>query len=70
LGLVGSWQVGELDAVVGEHDLDPVGHGGDKSLQEGARGLCIGLMDELSDRELEGAVDGDQEIELCPCAIG
>jgi hypothetical protein len=53
-----------LDAVVGEHDLDPVGRGGDKGLQEGARGLRIGLVDELSDRELGGAVDGDEEIEL------
>ena len=53
-----------MDAVVGEHDLDPVGHGGDKGLQEGARGLRIGLVDELSDRELGGAVDGDEEIEL------
>jgi hypothetical protein len=48
-----------LDAVVGEHDLDPVEHGG-----EGARGLRICLVDELSDRELGGAVDRDEEIEL------
>ena len=57
-------QVGELDAGVGEHNLDPVGHGGDKGLQDGARGLRSGLVDELSDRELGGAVDGDEEIEL------
>ena len=42
----------------------PVGRGGDKGLQEGARGLRIGLVGELSDRELGGAVDGDEETEL------
>ena len=42
----------------------PVGHGGDKGLQEGARGLHIGLVDELSDRELGSSIDGDEEIEL------
>jgi len=57
-------QVGELASIVGEHDLDPVGHGGDNSLQEEARGLGIGLVDEPSDRELGGAVDRDEEIEL------
>jgi len=58
------WQIGELDAIVGEHDLDSVGHGGDKGLQEGARGLRIGLVDELSDCELGGAVGLDEEIEF------
>jgi hypothetical protein len=53
-----------LDSIVGEHDLDPVGHTGDKGLQEGARGLHIGLADELSDRELGSSIDGDEEIEL------
>ena len=41
-----------------------VGRGGDKGLQEGAPGRRIGLVDELSDCELGGAVDGDEEIEL------
>ena len=41
-----------------------LGHGGDKGLQEGARGLRIGLVDELGDRELGWAVDRDKEIEL------
>src|SRR5215831_11321800 len=58
------WQIGELDSIVGEHDLDLVGHSGDKGLQEGARSLRIGFVDELSDRELGGAVDRDKEIEL------
>ena len=61
------WQIGELDAIVGEHDLNPAGQGGDKGLQEGARGLRIGLVDELSDRKLGGAVDRDEEIELSVC---
>ena len=58
------WQIGELDSIVGEHDLDPVGHGGGEGLQEGARGLCISLVDELSDSKLGGAVDRYVEIEL------
>jgi hypothetical protein len=45
-------------------NLNPVRHGGDKGLEEGARGLGIGLVNELSDRELGGAVDRDEEIEL------
>ena len=53
-----------MDSVVGEHDLAPVGHGGDKGLEEGARGLHIGLVDELSDRELGSSINGDEEIEL------
>ena len=53
-------QIGELDSIVGEHDLNPVRHGGDKGLQEGARGLRIGLVDELGDRELGWAVDRDK----------
>jgi putative transposase len=39
-------------------------HSGDKGLQEGARGLGIGLVDQPSDREFRGAIDRDEEIEL------
>jgi hypothetical protein len=53
-----------LDSIVGEHDLNPVRHGGDKGLQEDARGLRIGLVDQPSDCQVRGAVDGDEEIEL------
>jgi hypothetical protein len=56
--------VGELDSVVGEDDLNPVRHDGDKGLQEEARGLGIGLVDQLSDPEFRGAVDRDEEVEL------
>ena len=44
--------------------ISTLGHGGDKGLQEGARGLHIGLMDELSDRELGSSIDGGEEIKL------
>jgi hypothetical protein len=53
-----------LDSIVGEHDLDSIRRGGDEDLQEGASGLRIGFVDELSDRELGGAVDCDEEIEF------
>ena len=52
-----------MDAIVGEHDLDPVGHGGDKGLQVGARGRRICFVDDERPR-LGGAVDRDEEIEL------
>ena len=50
----------ELDAVVGEHGVDAVGHGGDKSLEEGGcRDACCAL-DELDEGELRNAIDGNE----------
>ncbi len=34
------WQVGELDAVVGEHDMDLIGNGSHESIQEGPGFSC------------------------------
>jgi hypothetical protein len=54
----------ELDAVVGEHGVDPVGHGGDEGDEEGRGGDPGGRLHQLDEGELAGAVDGDEEIEL------
>jgi hypothetical protein len=57
-------QVGELDAVVGEHSVDAVRHGFDERLEEGGSGPHVRLLNDLDHRELGGAVDGDEQGEL------
>jgi len=81
--------MGELDAIIrcpatvclqtvrgGEHDVEPVGHGGDQVAQEGCGGQFPGLSVQFNESELGGAVpsrafsmpcqatDGDEEIQL------
>ena len=57
-------QVGELDAVVGEHRVDEVGHGLDQGIEEGCCRLGVGALDELHEGELRGPLDGNVEVEL------
>ena len=57
-------EVGELDAVVGEHRVDEVGHGVDQGVEEGCCRLGVGAFDELHEGELRGPVDGNEEVEL------
>jgi len=53
-------QVAELDAVVGEDRVDPVGHGVEQGLQEGGSCLHRGLLFKPREGELGGAVDGSR----------
>jgi hypothetical protein len=54
----------ELVSVVGEHGVDPVGHGSDARLEEGGCGDPRCALDHLSEGELAGAIDGNEEVEL------
>jgi hypothetical protein len=54
----------ELDAIIGQDRVDLVGDGLEHVLQELPGGAPISLFDELGDRELAGAVNADEEIEL------
>ena len=58
------FMIGELDAIIGEHDVEPVGHGCDQVSQEGRSGHFPGLLVQFHEGELGGAVDGDKEIQL------
>ena len=49
----GSSQVGELDAVVGEDGVDPVGNGCDETSQEVGCGMRVGLLVQLDEGELQ-----------------
>ena len=56
--------LGELDAVVRQDSVDVVGHCFQEVFQELPRCSSIGFVDELGDRELAGAVDADEQVEL------
>ena len=56
--------VGELDAVVGQDRVDAVRHGCQQVFEELSRGSPVSLVDQLGDRELAGAVDADEQIQL------
>ena len=57
-------QIGELDAVVGQHDFDLMGDGFDQLIEErdGCRG--VGLFNESGERKLRRAIDGDKQKQL------
>ncbi len=57
-------QIGELDAVVGEHGMDAIRNGLDECFKERCCGSHIRLFDEFDHRELRGAVDGHEQVEL------
>ena len=57
-------QVGELDAVLGEHGVDVIRNGLDEGPEQGGLRLRIGLFHELDHSELRGAVDGYEQVEL------
>ena len=65
LGRRGSRQVGELDAVVGQHGVDLVGHGCDQGLAGSVTlSADAAFSMQLDEGELRGPVDGHEEIEL------
>ena len=57
-------QIGELDAVVGEHGMDAIGHGCGQRLEERRNRLHIGLAHEFREDELAGAIDGHEQVQL------
>jgi len=57
-------QVGELDAIVGEHCVDVVRHRIHERFKEGSRSPHICLFDKLDHSELRGSVDGHEQVEL------
>ena len=56
--------IGELDAIVGQNDVEPVRHGRDQVTQEGCGGHLPGLLVQFHESELGGAVNSDEEIQL------
>ena len=62
-GVAVAWLIGELHAVVGQDRVNAVGHGFQQVFQELPRCPSISRVDELSDRELAGAVDADEQVE-------
>src|SRR5277367_3538277 len=57
-------QIGELDAVVGEHSVDAIWNGFDERFEERGSSSHVGSFHELNYSELRGAVDGYEQIEL------
>ncbi len=56
--------LGELDAIIGQNRMDPVGYGFEQVFEELPCCSPVSLVDQLGDRELAGAVDRDEQIEL------
>lgn len=55
--------VGEVRAVVGEHGVNPVGHGRDQAPEEAAGNAARGPLVQLGKGELAGAVDRYEGVE-------
>jgi hypothetical protein len=66
----GSWtlavlrQIGELDAVVGEHGVDAVRNGFDERVEEGYCSSHVCFFHEFDDGQLRSPIDGDEQVEL------
>ena len=60
---VAGW-VSEVRAVVGEHGVDLVGHGGGEVPEKVARDTPRRLLVQFDKGELARAIDGDEEVEL------
>lgn len=60
--------VGELNAIIGQDRVDPVRHGFQQVFQELPRRPPDSLVDQLDDRQLAGAVDAYEQVEL-PSAL-
>src|ERR1700709_25673 len=56
--------LGELDAIVGQDCMYPVGHGFQQVFEELPGGSPVSLFDELGDRKFTRTVDADEQIEL------
>lgn len=54
----------ELDAVVGKHGADAIGHGSDEGIEESRCGDACRFPGQLGKGKLAGAVDADKEVEL------
>ena len=54
--------IGEVGAVVGQHDMDPVGHGLDQGMQEVRGDTGRGFFMQLGKGELGGPVDRNEEV--------
>jgi hypothetical protein len=54
----------ELDAIVGEDGVDPVGHRFDKSCEKRRGGDAVRLVHQLHEGELAGSINGNEEVEL------
>ena len=57
-------QVGELDAVIGEHGMDRIGHSLDQGVEKSRGDLGVGSFGKLDEGKLRGPVDGDEQMEL------
>jgi hypothetical protein len=55
---------GEVRAIVGEHRVDLVRHGGDQVSEEISRNAAGGLFVQLDESELRCPVDRHEEVEL------
>ncbi len=55
---------GELDAVVGQDGVDAVGYGFQQVFEELPCCPAIGLVNQLRDGELAGAINADEQVEL------
>ena len=56
--------IGELDTIVRQHNVEPVGHGCDQVAQERGGGQFPGLLVQFDVSELGGPVDAHKEVEL------
>ena len=56
--------MGELDAVIGQHRVQPVGIEGNDGFEEAYRCRSLGLLMQLGIGNLRRAIDGNEEIEL------
>jgi hypothetical protein len=57
-------QVGELDAVVGEHGVDAVRNSFDERFEERGGGSHVGSFHQFDHSELRSPIDGDEQVEL------
>jgi hypothetical protein len=63
-------RVGKVDAIVSEHGMDLVGNRLDQSFQKGGCRGSAGFLDQLHERKLAGAVDGNIEVQLTFGCLG
>ena len=56
------WQIGKLDAVVGQNDLNLVGNGGHQGIEECTCRRSGGLFNELDESEHRSAADANVQI--------
>ena len=56
--------LGELDAIIGQDRVDAVGYGFEQMLEELPGRSPVSPVDQLSDRELAGAIDAHEQVEL------